>query len=115
MSELENINIATESIAKAKASLDTQHRNNLIIQSYLGELTHQKIFENCLKELIPALEVLKKHRPSEYQQYKVLEKQIQDELDILKPKPITPIYAEPELYTQPEKPVKTVKKRRVKK
>lgn len=87
MTEQDIVNVATKHIAEAKRILDVQHRNNLITQSYLGELTHKKILEEHLKSYEKGMETLKKLRPTEYELYKPLKELVEKEIENYKPKP----------------------------
>jgi len=115
MSDLEVVNVATKAVSEAKHCLDVQHRNNLITQSYLGELTHQQILEKQIIEIDKALKVLKSLRPNEYNMYLPIKEDLEKELDLMKPKP--KIHIEPTVKTtiKPTKAfkpaIKTTKKR----
>ena len=113
MNEQEIIDEATKSVAKAKHVLDVQHRNNLITQSYLGEISHESILNKALNELKPALTVLKKYRPTEYEEYKKLIPRLQEEINGLKPVELEP--ETEEIKVEVEKPIKKPRRRSVKK
>jgi len=92
---LEEVNKATGFIADARRTLDENVRIKTIHESLLGELTHLEILEKSLLMANKGLEILSKEAPLDYDKYKGILNELENEIEKYKPKPVKEVEEKP--------------------